>query len=95
MNAAVSALTPYLKRYSSALQVTPLSVVLLLFLVGPVIVILIFSFYIFNGFFMEPGFVTDNYEGIFHIVQYARGIFGHVQDNGYNLGRYFSLRIYT
>ena len=27
--------------------------------------ILIFSFYIFNGFFMEPGFVTDNYEGIF------------------------------
>ena len=65
MNAAVAALTPYLKRYSSALQVTPLSVVLLLFLVGPVIVILIFSFYIFNGFFMEPGFVTDNYEGIF------------------------------
>jgi len=34
MNAAVSALTPYLKRYSSALQVTPLSVVLLLFLVA-------------------------------------------------------------
>ena len=65
MNGAVAALTPILKRYSSALQVTPLSVVLLLFLVGPVIVILIFSFYIFNGFFMEPGFVTDNYEGIF------------------------------
>ncbi|MDE0388326.1 MAG: ABC transporter permease [Rhodospirillales bacterium] len=65
MNGSVAALTPILKRCSSALQVTPLSVVLLLFLVGPVIVILIFSFYIFNGFFMEPGFVTDNYEGIF------------------------------
>ena len=65
MNATVAALTPVFKRFSSGLQVMPLSVVLLLFLVGPVIVILIFSFYVFNGFFMEPGFVTDNYEGIF------------------------------
>ena len=95
MNGAVAALTPYLKRYSSALQVTPLSVVLLLFLVGPVIVILIFSFYIFNGFFMEPGFRYRQLRRHFHIVQYVRSVFGHVQNSGYNLGCYFSIRIYT
>ena len=61
----VSPLTSILKRFSSALQVTPLSAILLLFLVGPVIVILIFSFYKFNGFFMEPDFVFENYIEMF------------------------------
>ncbi len=61
----MSTLVPILKRYGSALQVMPLSAILLLFLIGPVIVILIFSFYRFNGFFMEPDLVPDNYIGVF------------------------------
>ncbi len=48
----MSTLVPILKRYSSGLQLTPLLLVILLFLIGPVIVILIFSFYKFNGFFI-------------------------------------------
>lgn len=54
-----------LKRYSSALQIAPLGLVILLFLVGPVVVIGIFSFYKYTGFFMVPGFVTENYEEVF------------------------------
>ncbi len=61
----MSTLIPILKRYSSGLQLTPLLLVILLFLIGPVIVILIFSFYKFNGFFMESDFVTENYLDVF------------------------------
>ncbi len=52
-------------RYSAYLQAAPLTLVLLVFLVGPLVVILIFSVFKFTGFIWEPGFVFDNYERIF------------------------------
>ncbi|MCH8111286.1 MAG: ABC transporter permease [Proteobacteria bacterium] len=42
-----------------------MTLVLLVFLVGPLIVILIFSVFKFTGFIWEPGFVFDNYERVF------------------------------
>ncbi len=60
-----SALASFAKNYSSALQIAPLSLVILLFLIGPIIVIGIFSFYKYTGFFMVPDFVTENYVEVF------------------------------
>ena len=57
----MSTLVATLRRCASGLQVSPLSLVILFFLVGPVIVILIFSFYTFNGFFMVPDLTVQNY----------------------------------
>ena len=51
----------FLARHSAYFQVSPLVLVLLVFLIGPMIVILIFSVFKFTGFFWEPGFVIDNY----------------------------------
>ena len=61
----MSALTSVMRQYSSLIQVTPLSLVILFFLLGPVIVILIFSFYTFNGFIMVSELTTDNYVEVF------------------------------
>ncbi|MCH8182553.1 MAG: ABC transporter permease [Proteobacteria bacterium] len=55
----------FFARYSAYLQAAPLTLVLLVFLVGPLIVILIFSVFKFTGFIWEPGFVIENYERIF------------------------------
>ncbi len=55
----------FFERYSAYLQAAPLTLVLLVFLVGPLVVILIFSVFKFTGFIWEPGFVFDNYERIF------------------------------
>lgn len=55
----------FFARYSAYLQAAPLTLVLLVFLVGPLIVILIFSVFKFTGFIWEPGFVFDNYERVF------------------------------
>ena len=51
----------FLARNSAYFQVSPLVLVLLVFLIGPMIVILIFSVFKFTGFFWEPDFVIDNY----------------------------------
>ncbi len=45
----------FLNRYATALQISPLLITLLFFLVGPVIVILIISLWNFNGFMMVEG----------------------------------------
>ena len=55
----------FFSRYSAYLQAAPLTLVLLIFLVGPLVVILIFSVFKFTGFIWEPGFVFDSYERIF------------------------------
>ena len=55
----------FIRRYSPYFQIAPLALVFLLFLVGPLIVILIFSVFKFTGFIWEPGFVFDNYERVF------------------------------
>lgn len=60
-----SVIVSILKNYSSALQIAPLGLVILLFLIGPIIVIAIFSFYEYTGFFMVPGFVIENYAEVF------------------------------
>ena len=60
-----SAFVSILKNYSSALQVAPLGLVILLFLIGPIIVITIFSFYKYTGFFMVQDFVAENYVEVF------------------------------
>ena len=60
-----SVIVSILKNYGSALQIAPLGLVILLFLIGPIIVIAIFSFYEYTGFFMVPGFVIENYAEVF------------------------------
>ena len=55
----------FFSRYSAYVQAAPLTLVLLAFLVGPLVVILVFSVFKFTGFIWEPGFVFDNYERIF------------------------------
>ncbi len=52
------ALKPYL-------LVTPQTLVFLLFLVFPILMIGIVSFWQFNGYSMTPAFTLDNYKGIF------------------------------
>tara|TARA_Y100001970_G_scaffold294368_1_gene451829 strand:- start:12260 stop:13126 length:867 start_codon:yes stop_codon:yes gene_type:complete len=54
-----------IQRYSTALQMTPLGIALLLFLIGPIIVILITSFWKFNGFLTIPDFTVRNYVKLF------------------------------
>jgi len=49
----------------TAVEVAPLSAILALFLVLPIALILVVSFWRFTGFTMAPGFVLDNYSGIF------------------------------
>lgn len=61
----MTALTSVAKKYSSLLQISPLCLIILLFLIGPVIVILIFSFYTFDGFLMRPDLTTVNYTDVF------------------------------
>ena len=55
----------FFKRFSPYVQAAPLLVVLLLFLIGPLIVIGIFSFFKFTGFFTVPGFEFTAYTRIF------------------------------
>ena len=55
----------FLARNRAYLQVSPLVLVLLVFLIGPMIVILVFSFFKFSGFFWAPDFVFDNYVKVF------------------------------
>lgn len=55
-----------LQRYTTALQMTPLSLALLFFLVGPIVVIIIISFWKFNGFLMlSDEWTVRNYVKIF------------------------------
>lgn len=54
-----------MQRYTTALQLTPLGITLLLFLIGPIVVILITSFWKFNGFMTTPDFVVKNYVKMF------------------------------
>lgn len=58
----------FFARYSAYLQAAPLTLVLLVFLVGPLIVILTFSVFKFTGFYWEPGFVFDNYSRVFERI---------------------------
>lgn len=60
-----SSFVSFLKNNSSALQIAPLGLVILLFLIGPIIVITIFSFYKYTGFFMVPDFVVENFVEVF------------------------------
>ncbi len=55
----------FIRRYSPYFQVAPLTLVFLLFLVGPLIVILTFSVFEFDGYTWHPGFVFENYRRIF------------------------------
>ena len=55
----------FFARYSAYIQAAPLTLVLLVFLVGPLIVILIFSVFKFTGFYWEPALVFDNYVKLF------------------------------
>ncbi len=55
----------FFRRYSPYLQVAPLTLVFLVFLVGPLIVILTFSVFEFDGYYWKPGFVFENYRRIF------------------------------
>ena len=47
------------------LLITPQVLVLLLFLVIPILMIVVVSFWNFNGYTMTPGFTLDNYKDIF------------------------------
>lgn len=58
MSKSFKALTPYL-------LVTPQTLVLLLFLVLPILLIFIVSFWQFTGYSMAPAFSLDNYASIF------------------------------
>jgi putative spermidine/putrescine transport system permease protein len=53
------------KTLQTYLLATPQSIVFLLFLVLPILMILIVSFWQFNGYSMEPAFTFDNYSSIF------------------------------
>ncbi len=55
----------FVARYGAYFQVSPIVLVLLVFLIGPMIVILVFSFFKFTGFYWEPDFVFDNYVKLF------------------------------
>ena len=54
-----------LKSLQPYLLITPQGLVLLLFLVLPIVMILVVSFWNFNGYTMTPGFTLDNYKDIF------------------------------
>ena len=51
----MSAANAFFGRYATALQISPLLITLLFFLIGPMIVILIISLWHFNGFMMVEG----------------------------------------
>ncbi|MBW4653134.1 MAG: ABC transporter permease [Kaiparowitsia implicata GSE-PSE-MK54-09C] len=53
------------KTLQTYLLAAPQTLVMLLFLVFPIVMILIVSFWEFTGFSMEPGFTLDNYRAIF------------------------------
>ncbi len=55
----------FVARYGAYFQVSPIVLVLLVFLIGPMIVILVFSFFKFTGFYWAPDFVFDNYVKLF------------------------------
>ncbi len=55
-----------LQRYSAYLQISPLVLVLLVFLIGPMVVIVLYSLYRFTGFVTIPGdFTLANWARIF------------------------------
>jgi putative spermidine/putrescine transport system permease protein len=54
-----------LQRFSAAFQITPLGVTLLLFLIGPVVVIIWMSFHKFNGFMTLDELSVANYVKVF------------------------------
>ncbi|MDX2214644.1 MAG: ABC transporter permease [Oculatellaceae cyanobacterium bins.114] len=54
-----------LKTLETYALVTPQTLVFLLFLVFPIVMIAIVSFWQFNGYAMVPAFTLDNYIGIF------------------------------
>ena len=51
----MAAVNAIFNRYATALQISPLLITLLFFLIGPMIVILIISLWHFNGFMMVEG----------------------------------------
>ncbi len=62
----MAVLTGLFNRYSTLIQISPLVITLVLFLVGPVIVIIILSLWKFDGFMTLEGVWTlRNYEKIF------------------------------
>ncbi|MEM8603354.1 MAG: ABC transporter permease [Cyanobacteria bacterium P01_H01_bin.121] len=54
-----------LKRLQPYLLVAPQTLVLLAFLVFPIVMIGVVSFWQFNGYAMTPAFTFDNYAGVF------------------------------
>jgi putative spermidine/putrescine transport system permease protein len=58
-------MTKTFRAFQPYLLVTPQTLVFLLFLVFPILMILIVSFWQFNGYSMVPGFTLDNYLSIF------------------------------
>jgi putative spermidine/putrescine transport system permease protein len=54
-----------LKLLQQYLLITPQILVLLVFLVIPILMIIVVSFWNFNGYTMTPGFTLDNYKDIF------------------------------
>jgi len=62
----MAANTSKLQRYVTLLQMMPLSLALLFFFVGPIIVIIIISFWKFNGFLMlSDEWTVANYVKVF------------------------------
>lgn len=53
------------KAFQPYLLVAPQTLVLVLFLVLPIALIVVVSFWNFNGFAITPGFTLNNYLGIF------------------------------
>ncbi len=51
----------FFHRFSNFVQITPLTLVLAVFLIVPMGIILVVSFYRFTGFLTVPGFVFENY----------------------------------
>ncbi|MEL6554425.1 MAG: ABC transporter permease [Cyanobacteria bacterium J06621_11] len=58
MNRSWTTLKPYL-------LVTPQTLIFLMFLVFPILMIFVVSFWQFNGYAMTPAFTLDNYIGVF------------------------------
>ena len=61
----MASLNPLFQRYGAGLQISPLTLALLLFLIAPILAIVIMSFYKFTGFMTVPEFTIANYIKIF------------------------------
>ena len=64
---------------SSLLMVSPLAAVLLIFLVLPIVLIVVVSFWRATEFSIIPAFEFDNYEFLVWVACYLYSIFQHLQ----------------